>query len=370
MNYTVSIDGRQYGVAIADSRDALSQLRGDWTRMTESGHYSAFATWEWIYSWSEIFVTGERKLFVLVVSERSRVIGIAPWYIDTISHGILQVRQIQFLGGPEAGSDYLDVIAGRGKELIVAQTLFAVLFDGLSTAWDTFALNEIPAESAFLTHFADQLRRTGKHYEIKEGSFCPIAILPDTFEGYLQQISSHSRQAYRRKLRALGSDGGCEHVVTKAEREVAALLPVFQNLYERRWGRKMEKLFGLLSAYLPRSGTAWRVELSLMSAGDRAVAGLLHLSNGHRMYQYLMAVDRSFNQKATLGKLISGMNIQAAIECGYTEYDFLKGHEQFKLELMTHARRSINLCVHNRNLRSLSAWTWNRASELGKLIFR
>jgi CelD/BcsL family acetyltransferase involved in cellulose biosynthesis len=370
VNYTVNIEGRQFGVAIADSYDAVSQLRADWTRMTESGHYSAFATWEWLYSWAETFVVGRRKLFVLVVSEKSRVIGIAPWYIDITSHGIVQVRQIRFLGGPEAGSDYLDVIAARGKERSVAQTLCAALFDGLSSSWDTLNLNEIPAESAFLMHFANQLRGIGKHYEIKEGSFCPIAVLPDSFEGYLQQISSHSRRAYRRKIRVLDSTGDCEHVIAKTEQEVAALLPVFQTLYERRWARKMDKLFELVSSYLARSGTAWPVQLSLMSADDRAVAGLVHLTNGHRMCQYLMAVDRTFNHKATLGKLISGMNIEAAIEGGYTEYDFLKGHEQFKLELMTHARRSINLCVHNRNLRSLSAWTWNSASQLGKLILR
>src|SRR5205085_5146734 len=98
--------------------------------------------------------------------------------------GIVQVREIGFLGLPEAGSDYLDVVIRRGKERLVAQALVNILFGELSSCWDTLALKDIPAESAFLAHFVADLHQRGKHYESQVGSFCPGVRLPDNFDTF------------------------------------------------------------------------------------------------------------------------------------------------------------------------------------------
>jgi len=98
-----------------------------------------------------------------------------------------------------------------------------------------------------------------------------------------------------------------------------------------------------------------QAQLSLLTVRERPVAGLLHLTRRQAIYQYLMAVDRTFNRRISVGSLICAMSIQAAIEAGFVEYDFLKGPEDYKLRFMNRAIRSINICVHNKTLRSLSA---------------
>jgi len=96
----------------------------------------------------------------------------------------------------------------------------------------------------------------------------------------------------------------------------------------------------------------------------------VHLTRGRTMYQYLMAVDRSFNRPISIGNLICGMNIERAIEAGYQEYDFLKSEEDYKFQFMTRGRRAMNLTLHNRSARSIAAWVFRAAQSLGKILLR
>ena len=331
---------------------------------------SGFLTWEWLYGWSEAFIRGERRLAVLTFTSGASLVGIAPMYRDVAPHGPVRLREIGFLGLPEAGSDYLDVIAVRGKERLVAQSLSGALFGPLAKTWDTIQLRDVPCDSVFLGQFMLELRRLGKQYTVTEGAFCPQIRLPGSFNDYLGALSGHGRQAYRRKLRALNTVDDIEHVIYQDEGAVRSALVEFQQLYEKRWGRSAEELFGLLTAYLSRAGDAWAIEVSLLRVRGRAVAGLVHLRNGRTIYQYLMAVDRDFNPSLSVGNLICGMNIGAAIEAGFVTYDFLKGEEAYKFQFMNSACRSMSLTVHNRTLRSLVAWTADAASDLGKILIR
>lgn len=373
LTFPVRVDGRELRVTVIENLEGLDALRGPWTRVGQlAATQSAFLTWEWLRTWSGRFIRDGRRLLVLAVANGAEVIGIAPWYIDVVAIGPVGVRQVGFLGLPEAASDYLDVITAPAKERWVALALSAVLFGPLSSRWDTLALRDIPAESPFLSRFVSVLRHAGKNYTIDEGSFCPGVVLPATFDEYLAHLSSHGRQAYRRKMRALGSKGRVEHVVLTGDAEVRRALGTFRALYEKRWGRSQaaEDLFAVVAEYQQRAGSAWRVELSLLEVDGRAVAGLLHLTRGGVMYQYLMAVDRTFNKAASIGTLICGLNIGQAIQAGFAEYDFLKSEEEYKFQLMTRGRRAMNLTVHNRTARSLVAWTFRAAQSLAKILLR
>jgi CelD/BcsL family acetyltransferase involved in cellulose biosynthesis len=371
LTFPVTVDGRGLRVTLIEDLDGLETLREPWTRVGQSAAtQSAFLTWEWLSAWSRCFVRDGRRLLVLAVADGPDVIGIAPWYVDLV--GPFRLRQVGFLGLPDAASDYLDVIATRTKERLVAEALVEVLFGPLGTRWDTLALKDIPAESPFLSRFLSVLRRAGKAYTVDEGSFCPCVQLPGSFDAYLAQLSSHARQAYRRKMRVLKSKGRVEHVVLTEPGDVRRELATFRDLYERRWGRSQatDDLFGLLRAYHPRAAGAWNVELSLLQVDGRAIAGLLHLTRGPLMYQYLMAIDRSFNPSVSVGTLICGLNIERAIGAGFAEYDFLKSEEEYKFRFMTRGRRALNVTVHKRTARSLVAWSLRAAQHLGKILLR
>jgi CelD/BcsL family acetyltransferase involved in cellulose biosynthesis len=285
-----------------------------------------------------------------------------------VRRGPLKVREIGFLGVPDAGSDYLDVIAKRGKESVVAGAMLAALVGPLSSAWDTLTLKEIPAESPFLAHLILKLRERRRHYAIEDGSFCPSVDLPGDFESYLKQLTGHGRQAYRRKLRRLFRCN-VRHTCVRGE-AVGPALNTFRTLYEKRWGQPMNGLFSLVDNYRLQPASTWQVEVSLLHVDARPIAGLVHLVGQGKIYQYLMAVDRTFNKQLSIGNLMCGLNIQGAIDGGFSEYDFLKGEESYKLKFMNRARRSLNLRLHNRTPRSLLAWVAAAANGFGKIVLR
>lgn len=371
--FDVKAGGRELRAFLLQDQADLDRLRAPWKALSENAAaQSAFLTWDWLSTWARRFVRNERRLFVIAVVHGSDLVAIAPWYIDLISAGPVRLRQVGFLGVPEAGSDYLDVIVAKGREKLAADALVALLCGPLSSAWDTMALKDIPADSVFLSRFISELRRRGKHYIVDEGSFCPGVRLPPTFDAYLAQLSSHGRQAYRRKMRALQAGGSVEHVTAQEDGDVRGELATFRRLYERRWGHNQaaDDLFALLNSYLQLADRAWHVEVSLLQVGGTPVAGLVHLTSGRTMYQYLMAVDRTFNPAISIGNLICGMNIERAIDEGFHEYDFLKSEEEYKFQFMTRGRRAMNLTLHNRTARSVIAWSVRAAQSLGKILLR
>lgn len=372
MRVSVDADGRQLTAVLARSLPELAALAEPWQLLyAASPSGSAFLTWEWLYAWSERFIRGERRLFVVSIFDGTELIAIAPWYLERVPCGPVRAREIRFLGLPEAGSDYLDVLTRQGRERQVARALIALLYGQMSSMWDVLRLKDVPADSPFLARFLSHLRRSGKQYQIEEGSFCPGVQLPDTFDQYLQQLSSHGRQAYRRKMRALLANDEVQHVVLRGERDMHCGLKAFRELYEKRWGRSAtaEDLFAVVDGYYSRA-TTWQLELSLLRVHERTVAGLLHFTHGRTMYQYLMAVDRSFNKALSIGHLLCGMSIACAIKRGFSEYDFLKTEEDYKLQLTNRGRRSVDLQLHNRTVRSLAAWTLRTTGELGKILLR
>ncbi len=364
------IDGHELTVEIRRSLEGLQGLRSSWSDLlSDSSAESAFATWEWLANWAQCFVGPNRRPLVILVHDGPQLIGLAPWYVQRRSAGPLHVREIRFLGLPEAGSDYLDVITRRRKESLVARALLATLYGQLASEWDVVRLQDVPADSVFLARLLAQLRLAGKHCEIAEGSCCPGAYLPGSFESYLGQLSGHARRAYRRKMRLLMSHGEVAHTVSRGA-ELGAALEVLQALYARRWGTSADDLFRLLVRCGERNDAGWHVEVDLLRVGSRPVAGLLHLVNGRKKCQYLMAIDRAFDKSISLGTLMSGLSIQSAIEEGFTDYDFLKGQEEFKLQLMNRLRVSFDLTIFNRTMASVATWSVGRARALGKIILR
>jgi CelD/BcsL family acetyltransferase involved in cellulose biosynthesis len=371
VSHAVRAGGRDVTVTTIDTLDGLMRLASTWrTLLARASNGSGFLTWEWVCSWSEVFVRDGRTLAVLVFECDGAVIGIAPLYREWQSRGLVSWKALVLLGHPEGGADYLDVIAARGKENLLAQALIAALYGPLARTWDTAQLFDVPGASPFMAQLFLELRRCGKHYLVMEGSYCPHVTLPASFDEFLNTMSPTSRQTYRRKLRGLQALGTVEHTIYRAVDDVRQALPDFRLLYERRWEKPVSDIFSVLDAYLGRSATAWRVELSLLRIDRQPVAGLVHLTSGRTTYQYIMAVDRTFNPSLSIGHLLCCMNLAAAIDAGFETYDFLKGEEQHKLRLMTGASRSLHTTLYNRSLRSFANGVITAASAPGKIILR
>jgi CelD/BcsL family acetyltransferase involved in cellulose biosynthesis len=357
-----------YEIRVVDTLEQLAGLATGWNRLlTESRADSIFLTWEWLYTWSECFLGSERRPFVLMVHHRGELVGIAPWCVRTHRRWGISVRRIEFLGGPEGGSDYLDVFAHRGHEREVARSIYDHLgrtFRG----WDSLHLRDIAADSLFLLHFLECIDEDGKFLDVRAGSFCPLVELPGSRSEFLAQLSPNRRQQYQRHFRTLQRHNDVAYESIRLENALPVLRRLYE-LHEARWPN-MEPQFRFLESLVARcAGKDW-IQADVLTAEGTVIAGLVHLRYAKTLSMYLMAVDYSYDKRISLGNIIVGLSIERALTEGLSTYDFLKGTEAYKFHWSTGGRRALDFEIHNARAVPLLLTTVTFVKSAAKLILR
>jgi CelD/BcsL family acetyltransferase involved in cellulose biosynthesis len=302
-----------------------------------------------------------------MVFHRGELVGIAPWCVRTHRRWGISQRRIEFLGGPEGGSDYLDVFARRGHEREVARSIY----DHLGRAfrrWDSLYLRDIAADSLFLLHFLECIEGDGKFLEVRTGSYCPLVELPGSRSEFLARLSSHRRQQYQREFRTLQRHNGVAYESIRLEKALPVLRQLHE-LHEARWPNT-EAQFHFIESLVARcAGKNW-IEIDVLTAEGKVIAGLVHLRYANILSIYLMAVDRSYDRRISLGNIIVGLSIERALTEGLSTYDFLKGPEAYKFHWSTGGRRALEFRIHNARAVPLLLTTVSFVKSATKLILR
>jgi hypothetical protein len=120
--------GSSYAVQIISSINQLQSLATSWNALLlDSGASTLFLSWEWLYARANCFISADRSLFVLAVYHADKLIGLAPFYLQRVRHKLVWLREIHFLGSPDIGSNYLDVICRKGQEKQIAMLDYGVV---------------------------------------------------------------------------------------------------------------------------------------------------------------------------------------------------------------------------------------------------
>ncbi len=358
-----------YRIDIISNLNDWALIREPWNDLLgKSASNNVFLTWEWLHSWADCFLHDQRELFIVVVYEDEAIVGIAPWYIRKITKGICTIRQIEFIGTPEAGSDYLDVPMKKGREKGVARFLYDFLLGDGRDRWDRLRLEDIPSNSLFLLHFLNRIREKGKYVAVGESSFCPVSILPLTEEEFIAGLSTKRRELHRRHLKILNKLDAIEHM-TFSSGNLEQPIKDFFRLYTEKAGRPGDDLHRLIRKFVDKRGDE-SVQIDFLSAGGEYIGGLLHLMHRDTLYMYLMAIDKTYSPKVSIGNLFVGLCIGNAIRSGLSCYDFLKGAEEYKFHWTNCGRRSSSILFPQRNLVAVCATLADIARSAAKLLLR
>jgi len=112
------------------------------------------------------------------------------------------------------------------------------------------------------------------------------------------------------------------------------------------------------------------IQINFLESKHEYVAGMLHLIYDGALHAYLMAIDKEYNPKISLGNLLVWMCIKKAIEDGYTKYDFLKGDEAYKFHWTNKSSRSMNLELWKDSPLSKSIAIKGLLKDFGKIVLR
>ncbi|MGH9869402.1 MAG: GNAT family N-acetyltransferase [Candidatus Polarisedimenticolia bacterium] len=315
------------------SRVEVERLRPEWEELLgDSDASTFFLTWEWLAAWTDHLMRGE--LALLVVREEGRLIALAPFFAQPapLIHAIPSTRW-RFLGSGTAGSDYLDLVLRRGRE---AQAC-ALIADHLAGQGVSVEMANVRGGPAGADAMVSALEARGWRTHSREINVCPYIPLQDlTWDGYLASLGSEHRYNFNRRQKSLRRTFRVEleSASTEAQREqgLTALLALHAKRWEERGGSDafndpaLERFHHDVTRRALHRG--WLRLFTLRLDGE-AAASLYGISHGGVFSFYQSGMEPRFSTHS-VGLVLMGLCIQAAIAEGAREFDLLHGAERYK----------------------------------------
>ena len=308
---------------ITDIRE-FQELRDEWNGLLDaSASWNPFLTWEWMRAWWT-HLRETATLNVITVHEGGQLIAIAPLML--VRRGLSQ--RLEFIGIGGAGADYLDLIVRKGHE--------PPALDSLSRHFDeqqiALHLDHLPPNP-----LAAGLSLTGWNAIEASPDVCPfIDLSPHTWDSYLTSLGPSHRANFRRRLRGLEAKFtlSFKPVLSQEDRQLAT--DGLFLFHDQRWTCGGSTAFSTtpLRAFhqdLTRSAldSGW-LRMYALSLNDKLAATMYGFARDGRFYFYQHGYDAAYS-RYSLGLVLMGLSIRAAIDERMREFDMLYGHEPYKM---------------------------------------
>jgi CelD/BcsL family acetyltransferase involved in cellulose biosynthesis len=247
-------------------------------------------------------------------------------------------------------SDYLDLVVTHEALQEFTRGLLDVLAGSAASRWRTLEWYNVPEASPALAALKAESERRGWSFALDIYRPTPYIKLTGDFESYLSGLQKKQRHEIRRKMRRLHESG----------RDVRWYVVEGQDL-----DQEMDALFALMaedpkkaeflsepmraqlrsSAHVAqRAGWLW---LAFLEIDGQKAAASLNFDYGNRLWGYNSGVSALFLD-ASPGWVLLGHILQWASENGRSEFDFMRGDEDYKYRFGAVSRH----VVHARVIRS------------------
>jgi CelD/BcsL family acetyltransferase involved in cellulose biosynthesis len=345
-----SSPARWLDVGAVGDLSKLAAMRGAWNALLDASNAGPFNAWEWLYPWCRR-IGVDRKPFVLQAKDRSgELVGLLPLGFEcqwALGHPI---RRLAFLGETHVGSDYLDVVARRGREEEVTHAFAGALWE-LRDQWDVLDLTDLREDSLTVRVLRETFEKNRADFRMSTRYVCPYESLPkgESFDDFLRRTSR--RDNFLRRKKWLEKQEGYRIEKTEAPGALAGPLTDFFRLHAMRWesdggsqgikGRGVEAFHRDATQLLAERG---RLRLYTMKVGGQAVASVYGILHRDSFIYFQSGYDPAWRNRS-VGLVLVGETFRDAIEAGLTEFDFLRGTESYKSDWTTQQRRTVSLRV-------------------------
>lgn len=335
-----------------DTLKAFSELREEWTTLLKkSKSDTVFLTWEWMYTWWEFFRKNKYLFILAAYAENRDLVGIAPLCMDKKKIGGIPVlNYIRFLGTMPISSDHLDFIIWQGREGEALNAIIDYLFQ--ESKWDLCLLSNIPSTS--LT--GKLLRKTmgNKPFQSEISQVCPYIPLPTRIEDFNSSLSGSVRNTIKRKKQSLHKKyDGFELVIWEDQEEIDNAMTKLFELHKKRWmlvkhkgnfAKEDVRKFHKKIARTFLNSDMLRLYFLRVQGSD--VAALYIFKYDNKLLYYQGGWDPEWSSYR-VGNILTNLVIEDAIKKGYSEYDFLRGTEPYKIQLTDKKREEIDIVIPN-----------------------
>ena len=302
-----------------------------WNGLVEQGIADTpFSRYEYLSEWWKTLGGGEWKQAELVLvsaSENGQLIGIAPLFTTEYDG-----EQALMLVGSIEISDYLDLIV-RAEDLPrflsgLLDFLLSLQADNLSVL-DWFNL---PEASPTLEALRAESQRRGWTYHEEIYHPTPYIPLNGSFEEYLSRLDKKQRHEIRRKMRRAAESGRVWFYVVDKNVNLEAELDGFFHLMLQDPNKAMflkdamREQMSLTIQAAHEQGYLW---LGFLEVDGAKVAASLNFDYKNKLWGYNSGVSRA-HMELSPGWVLLGHTIQWCCENGRSEFDFMRGDEEYK----------------------------------------
>jgi len=313
--------------------ESFAGLREEWNGLLErSASNCVFLTHEWLFTWWKHLGQG-RRLSILTAREDGNLVGIMPAAVRAAQYARMMPRVVEFLGSGVIGSDYLDVMLLPGHEREVTRAFGEQLHRSNLMLY----LSQLRRGSSAASELAGQLQQHRWTVAETKINICPfIKLAGHNWDSYLASVGSSHRYNFNRRLRNLMKGSGMRLECVQSPGEAQRALEQVIALHCKRWGSRgtseafqTDAVVAFHREFVERAANRGWLRLLILWLENQPVAALYGLRYGETFYFYQSGFDPAFT-KQSVGLVVMGLAIKAAIEEGVSEYDFLHGNEEYK----------------------------------------
>jgi CelD/BcsL family acetyltransferase involved in cellulose biosynthesis len=332
-----------------ETTEKFSELHAEWNALLQdSASDCVFLTHEWLFTWWQHLREG-RRLSILTARQDGKLAGIFPLAVRNAQYARMTPRVLEFLGSGVIGSDYLDAIVQRGRE----QEVMAVFAHELNRQGLMLQLSQLRKTSCLSSALAQALEDRQWTAADAKINICPfINLRGHTWESFLATLGSSHRYNFNRRLRNLTKNAELRIETARSPEEVEQALALVIALHRKRWdspGNSEAFQTGQVVAFHQEfaglaASQGW-LRIMVMWLGDVPVAALYGLRYGATFYFYQSGFDPAWS-KQSVGLVMMGVAIKAALEEGASEYDLLHGNEEYKFHWTADTHELGRLEIH------------------------
>ena len=337
--------------------NSFAALKDPWKQLlSESPTQSAFLSWEWLYSWWNVY-SEHKKLCLITAWRGSELVGIAPLMLEKKGKFGVGLRVLTSLGTPQ--SDVGGFIYRTG-DFEVVNSLFDYLVQNRSQ-WGIIELNEFLGSSLEQTVVKQKFIHVHSRIidEIKQHYHIP---LEGNWESYQKSLPKKFRYNLGRAVRLAEEIGPVECKYYTGENMDEEIIQTIVEInrhshYPRLYDLPIEQTF-LKTLAQQMNHVDW-FGAYLLFVDDQPVAYEYGFHYNGRFEDWRAGFDTRLSSNISIGKALAMMVIQACYDQINTEIDFLRGDEQYKLEWKPVAREYANIRIFNtRSITAISAYQW------------
>jgi CelD/BcsL family acetyltransferase involved in cellulose biosynthesis len=304
---------------------------------------AVFRSPAWWRPWWERFGAAGALASPVATSGR-RLLGVLPAWR---ARGPLGLPTLRLLGDGIVGSDHLGVV-GRAED---APAATAAIADWIVATSTRVRFDGVTAGDRLVGALSEAATRRGARLRVEPllGSpFLDLRAAPD-FDRWLDALPRGAGAQLRRRRRWLERRPGFAITVARSEEEVAAAIDALFALHASRWagaggsegirGRTVRDFHRDAARALARRDEA-RVWLLAVEGAPRAA--LYGFERGGRFSFYQSGLDPAWRPRS-VGTVLLCAAIEDAVRRGLSEFDFLRGDEDYKARFASGRRQLLRL---------------------------